>query len=208
MAEAVSLRKKQPGACLTIKTPGIAKGTVVGDSIAVNGVCLTVVSIEGNLLSFDLSDETLLSTNLGKLKPGDRLNIEPSLRPDGKLGGHFVTGHIDAAGTIKAKTLVGDTYKITIEAPLKVVSLLVEKGSVAIDGISLTVVDVFEDSFTLVIIPHTADITTLGFKKPGDTVNLEADILGKYVAKFLGKGQKQGGSDKKLMESLMKAGYV
>lgn len=208
MAEAVSLRKKQPGAGLTIKTPGIAKETVIGDSISINGVCLTVVSIEGNLLSFDISDETLISTNLGNLRPGDRLNLEPSLRPDGKLGGHFVTGHIDAVGTIKEKTLSGDTYKLTIGAPLKVTSLLVEKGSVAIDGISLTVVEVFEDSFTLVIIPHTADITTLGFKKTGDTVNLEADILGKYVAKFLGRGKGKSGSDKKLMESLMKAGYV
>lgn len=207
MAEALSLRKKQPGACLTIKTPGIAKAAVIGDSIAINGVCLTVVTIEDDLLSFDLSDETLLSTNLGSLRPGDRLNVEPSLRPDGKLGGHFVTGHIDAAGTIKAKTLAGDTYKITIEAPQKVTSLLVEKGSVAVDGISLTVVDVFDDSFTLVIIPHTADITTLGFKKPGDTVNLEADILGKYVAKFLNKDKKSD-NDKKLMESLMKSGYV
>lgn len=208
MAEAVSLRKKQPGACLLIKTPGLAKGAVIGDSIAVNGVCLTVISIEGDLLSFDLSHETLLSTNLGSLKPGDRLNLEPSLRPDGKLGGHFVTGHIDTVGTIKAKTVAGDTYKITIEAPAEVTSLLVEKGSVAIDGISLTVVEVFEDSFTLVIIPHTANITTLGFKKAGDMVNVEADILGKYVARFLGRDKGKGNGDKKLMESLMKAGYV
>ena len=207
MGAVVSIKRKTSGASLTISANEIIKGAAVGDSIAINGACLTVVAINGKQLSFDLSDETLNSTNLGQLKPGEKVNLEPSLSPDGKLGGHFVTGHVDAVGRLKSKTLVGDTYKVAVDAPQKVTSLLVEKGSVAVDGISLTVVDVFEDYFTLVVIPHTAKVTTLGFKDAGDTVNLEADIIGKYVARFLGKGEKKN-VDKSLMESLMKAGYV
>lgn len=205
--EIVSLRKKQSGAYLTIKDTAIAKDAATGDSIAINGVCLTVVGIEGDMLSFDLSDETLRSTNLGQLKPGDTVNLEPSLRPDGKLGGHFVTGHIDAVGMIKSKTVAGDAFKVVIAAPAKVTGLIVEKGSIAVDGISLTVVDVSDDTFSIVIIPHTAKVTTMGSKAVGDTVNLESDIIGKYVAKFLGKGEKNN-SDESLMKSLMKAGYV
>lgn len=203
----VSLQRRPGGAVLGVTAPGPAKDAVNGDSIAVNGACLTVVDIKGDLLSFDLSEETLKATNLGRLKAGEKVNLESALRADGRLGGHFVTGHVDAAGTIKTKTLAGNAYRITIEAPPQVTSLLVEKGSVAVDGISLTVVDVFEDSFTVVIIPHTANVTTIGFKNAGDGVNLEADILGKYVAKFLGR-DKKGSRDENLMESLMKAGYV
>jgi riboflavin synthase len=207
MGEVVSMRRKQTGASLTINAGDIARNAAIGDSIAINGVCLTVVGINAGSLSFDMSDETLNSTNLGQLRVGEKVNLEPSLRPDGKLGGHFVTGHVDAVGRIKSKTAIGDTYKIAIEATPKVTSFLVEKGSVAVDGISLTVVDVSDDSFTVVIIPHTANVTTIGSKNVGDTVNLEADIIGKYVARFLGKGEKKH-SDKSLMESLMKAGYV
>lgn len=207
MGAIVSVKKKPSGAAFSISADEITKTAAIGDSIAINGVCLTVVTINGKQLFFDLSDETLNSTNLGELRPGDKVNLELSLRPDGKLGGHFVTGHVDSVGRIKSKTLVGDTYKIAIDAPHQVTSLLVEKGSVAVDGISLTVVDVFEDSFTIVIIPHTANVTTIGFKNAGDTVNLEADIIGKYVAKFLGTTEKKN-SGKSLMESLVKAGYV
>lgn len=207
MGAVVSVKRKPSGASLTISADEIIKDAAVGDSIAINGVCLTVVTINGKQLSFDLSDETLNSTNLGELRHGDNVNLEPSLRPDGKLGGHFVTGHADAAGRVRSKTLVGDTYKIAIDAPQKVTSLLVEKGSVAVDGISLTVVDVFDDHFTLVIIPHTANVTTIGFKNAGDTVNLEADIIGKYVARFVNKDKKVN-NDESLMKSLMKAGYV
>jgi riboflavin synthase len=179
--------------------------SAIGDSVSVNGVCLTVVGKDGNGLSFDLSEETLRSTNLGDLRAGEEVNLEPSLRPDSKIGGHFVTGHIDAAGKIRSKTAVGDMLKFEIAAPESVLRFLVEKGSVAVDGISLTVVDILKDGFTLVIIPHTAKMTTLGFKGPGETVNVEVDILGKYVAKFL---KRSGDEDARLMKALMEEGYA
>jgi riboflavin synthase len=205
----VSLRRKEPGAFLTLSADTLAKDAAIGESIAINGACLTVVTREGTMLSFDLSDETLRSTNLGLLRQGDRVNLEPSLRSDGRLGGHFVTGHVDAVGKIRSKTMVGDTFKVVIDSPAKVARLLVEKGSVAVDGISLTVVEAARDSFSVVIIPHTARLTTIGFKNAGDTVNLEADIVGKYVAKFLqGDRTNNGNSDAGFVRSLKASGYI
>lgn len=208
--EALSLNRKQAGASLALSATTLSKDAAIGDSIAINGVCLTVVSRNGSVLTFDLSDETVRSTNLGQLRPGDRVNLEPSLRPDGKLGGHFVTGHVDAVGKIRSKAAVGDTFEIVIEAPEKVTSLLVEKGSVAVDGISLTVVEVSGDAFSTVIIPHTAGVTTIGFKNAGATVNLEADIIGKYVARFLSYKTDSGktGNDATLMKALTESGYI
>jgi riboflavin synthase len=139
------------------------------------------------------------------LKPGDRVNLEPSLRPDSKLGGHFVSGHVDGTGRIRSKTEIGDTFKIEVEVPEEVMHFLVEKGSVAVDGISLTVVDILRDSFTIVIIPHTARLTTMGFKGPGDTVNVEVDIIGKYVSRFLNKS---GNRDSRLMKTLTEEGFI
>jgi riboflavin synthase len=125
------------------------------------------------------------------------------------LGGHFVTGHVDAVGKIRSKTIAGDTLKIIVDAPSRVTGFLVEKGSVAVDGISLTVVDVAIDAFSVVIIPHTAKVTTLGFKEVGDSLNLEADIIGKYVARFLsGDRSKNADRDRQLMNSLAEAGYL
>jgi riboflavin synthase len=163
------------------------------------------VQKSGDELSFDLSDETLRSTNLGSLKKGDRVNLEPSLRPDSRIGGHFVTGHIDMAGKIRSRKGAGDMLQFEIQAPPEITGFLVKKGSVAVDGISLTVVDILKDGFTLVIIPHTATLTTLGFKGPGETVNIEVDILGKYVAKFLNRDDDK---DKKFMKTLMEGGYT
>lgn len=204
MGEITSIKRRSGGAILSLKANEAASAAEVGDSISVNGVCLTVVGKNNNLLSFDLSDETLRSTNLGSLKTGDGINLEPSLRPDSKIGGHFVTGHVDAAGKICSKVNIGDMLKFKIEAPANVINFLVEKGSVAVDGISLTVVDVLREGFTVVIIPHTARLTTIGFKGVGDTVNIEVDILGKYVAKFLNKQDKDSG----LMKTLMEGGYL
>lgn len=204
MGEVSSLTKKALGGSITVKSEIIHQDASIGDSISVNGVCLTVVEKKGTALSFDLSDESMRSTNLGQLRKGQKVNLEPSIRPDGKIGGHFVTGHVDGIGTIKSKTRLGDAYKIVVSAPEAITDLLVEKGSVAIDGISLTVVDVSEMEFSVVIIPHTAMNTTIGFKGPGDTVNLEADIIGKYIAKFLRKDKdiKEQG----LINAMTKAG--
>ena len=208
MGTVAALRRKQAGASLSVSSLLLPEESEIGDSIAVSGACLTVVGKDRNMLSFDLSDETLISTTLGGFRPGDKANLEPSLRADGKLGGHFVTGHVDAVGRIRSKSLVGDACRIVIDSPVKVAGLLVEKGSVAVDGISLTVVDVSEDSFSVVIIPHTAAVTTLGLKNPGDAVNLEADIIGKYVARFIGRGVEKKEGDESLLESLKNAGFI
>jgi len=203
MGEVVSLVKKENGARLSLQAITLAKDAALGDSISVNGTCLTVVEIKGNTLSFDLSGETLLSTDIGQLKIKDRVNLEPALRLDAKLGGHFVTGHIDGVGKIKSKTLTGEVYKIVVRTEDRIADFLVEKGSVAVDGISLTVVDVFKDGFSIVIIPHTAHLTTIGFKVPGDMVNIEVDILGKYVSRFLSKGKDTG-----FMDTLLREGFA
>lgn len=209
LGKVASLSRKQSGASLTLSADTLAKDAAIGDSIAINGACLTVVTCEGTMLSFDLSEETVRSTNLGMLRQGERVNLEPSLRADGRLGGHFVTGHVDAVGKIRSKTMAGDAFKVVIDSPLEVTRFLVEKGSVAVDGISLTVVEAVRDSFSVVIIPHTARLTTIGFKNTGDTVNLEADIIGKYLAKFLQWDRMdKGDSDARLIRSLKTSGYI
>lgn len=214
LGEVVSLEKKTEGARLSIKASEIAKDAVPGDSIAINGVCLTVTELRthNSELFFDISYETLKSTNLGNLKRGDRVNIEPSLRPNSKLGGHFVTGHVEDIGKIKSKAPMGNAMRIEIEAPDSVLRYLVEKGSIAVDGISLTVVDVLKGAFSVVIIPHTAKMTTIGFKNVGDTVNLEPDILGKYVERFLAGSQQSAVSsqnkDKGLLSALKQSGFI
>jgi len=205
MGDITSVQKRSGGAVLSLGSDMVSDDAEIGDSIAINGVCLTVVKKNMNELSFDLSGETLRSTNLGDLKKGDRVNLEPSLSAGSKIGGHFVTGHVDAVGRIRRKAQSGDMLTFEIEAPPEVIGLLVEKGSVAVDGISLTVVDILKDTFTLVIIPHTAKLTTLGFKGPGDTVNIEADILGKYVARFLQKGTAR---DERFTKTLREEGYI
>ena len=205
MGEILSFKKRSGGAILALKANEVASTAKKGDSISVNGVCLTVVNKNNNTLSFDLSEETLRSTNLGSLKTGDIVNLEPSLSPDSKIGGHFVTGHVDAAGRIRSKVNIGDMMKVEIKAPANIINFLVEKGSVAVDGISLTIVDILKDGFTVVIIPHTAKLTTMGFKVPGDTVNIEVDILGKYVARFLNRDKNR---DSRFMNTLMEEGYT
>jgi riboflavin synthase len=205
IGEISSFKKRSGGAILSLKANEVASTAKKGDSISVNGVCLTVVSKNNNTLSFDLSEETLRCTNLGSLKTGDIVNLEPSLSPDSKIGGHFVTGHVDAAGRIRSKVNIGDMMKVEIKAPANIINFLVEKGSVAVDGISLTIVDILKDGFTVVIIPHTAKLTTMGFKVPGDTVNIEVDILGKYVARFLNRDKNR---DSRFMNTLMEEGYT
>lgn len=205
MGEVAALERKGGITHLSLKSKEIIKDAKIGDSVSVNGTCLTIAEIKDTAMRFDLSDETLKSANLGSLKTGDRVNLEPSLRPDSKLGGHFVSGHIDDIGRIKSKTKMGDAFKIEIEAPEKILNFLVEKGSVAVDGISLTVVDILKNSFTIVIIPYTEQLTTIGFKGPGDTVNIEVDIIGKYIARFLNKNMDK---DSRFTRTLLEKGFI
>lgn len=211
LGEVIEIKKLQGGAILRIKNDKIAFDSKIGDSISINGVCLTVVKKDRNELLFDLSEETLRRTNLGSLKTGERVNLEMSLTPQSKLGGHFVTGHVDTTGKIMSKTYIGDMIKMEFKVPEEIMRFLVEKGSVAVDGISLTVVDILKDGFTVVIIPHTAKLTTMGFKDVGDIVNIEVDILGKYVARFLNMNNNKNNEinkDSKLLEILEKGGYI
>ena len=208
LADVSSLTIIGQGARLSLKSKEVIKDASIGDSISVNGVCLTVTDIntQNSELSFDISFETLKNTNLGELKIGGKVNLEPSLTPFSKIGGHFVTGHVEGVGRIIDKREIGNALKIEIQSPKDVLDYLVEKGSIAVDGISLTVVDVKEDSFSVVIIPHTAKMTTIGIKGIGDSVNLEPDILGKYVAKFLNKLSDK--KDERLLSLLQRSGFI
>lgn len=156
-----------------------------GDSIAVNGVCLTSVEFGRGHFMADVMAETLSKTNLAHLRPGDRVNLERALRLGDRLGGHLVSGHIDGVGTITRRERHDIATLITISAPPRMMKYIIKKGSVAIDGTSLTVVDFTEGSFQVSLIPHTAHMTTLGFKKAGDTVNLEGDLVGKYIERLI-----------------------
>jgi len=162
------------------------KDTRIGDSIALNGACLTLVGKRGTIGTFDVMGETLHRTNLGSLKPSSRVNIERSMSLKDRISGHFVIGHIDGAGTVsKIESQSDGSVKMTISTDSKLTSMMVEKGSVALDGVSLTLVEVASRGFSVYLIPHTLEVTTLGIKKKGDLVNIEADYIGKYVLKLV-----------------------
>jgi len=179
------IRSQSGGIRLSIAGKTVLDGMKTGDSIAVNGACLTVVEMSHALFGADVSKETLIKTTLGRLRVGDRVNLERAMRPTDRLGGHLVAGHVDAVGVIRTIERTGESSLFTFAAPPEVLRYLIYKGSIAIDGISLTVNEVQGERFTVTIIPHTARQTTLGFKKAGDPVNLEADMIGKYVEKFV-----------------------
>jgi riboflavin synthase len=170
---------------LTIEEPVLAPQLALGESVAVNGVCLTVVACQERTFRFQVGPETLSRTNLGELRPGDRLNLERALRLSDRLGGHLVQGHIDGVGALVSRRPEGDWDLLSFSCPEELAAQMVPKGSVAVDGISLTLVDVTPNGFCVALIPHTLKHTTLGFKQPGATVNLETDLLAKYVWKFL-----------------------
>jgi len=193
------------GARLTVEAPGILAGVRRGDSVAVNGVCLTVTEHTETAFAVDVMAETLAKTNLGRLRRGARVNLERALRLGDRLGGHLVTGHVDGVGTITGRERDGMATVFAVRAPQDVAQYLIPKGSVAVDGISLTVVDVRGDVFTVSIIPHTAAVTTLGFKQPGDTVNLEADVVGKYVAHLL---RREKGEQGITLDFLARSGFL
>ena len=185
LAKAVSVEPRGPARRLVIGHPETARAARLGDSIAINGCCLTVVEKTEEDLAFEAGPETLACTNLGALTSGDQVNLERSLTASSQLGGHFVLGHIDATGSVARSELDGEWVTKWFQVPLQIAAQLVPKGSVAVDGVSLTVVDVLTDQFSVALISYTLEHTTLGFRNVGDTVNLETDVLGKYVAKFL-----------------------
>lgn len=175
----------QDSARLTIEAAKILEGSQVGDSIAVNGVCLTITEMTKNSFSVDIMYETLRKTNLQELKQQTKVNLERALQLQTRLGGHLISGHVDGIGKISAIRKVGIANVYEIIATEDLTSYSIPKGSIAVDGISLTLVDVGQDHFSVSLIPHTFKNTTLGLKEIGSTVNLETDLIGKYVAKFL-----------------------
>jgi riboflavin synthase len=173
------------GRTLKIAAGDLAVEPRTGDSVAVHGACLSVSGRDDGSVHFQAGPETLAKTNLGQLAPDDRVNLEPALRAGDPIGGHFVTGHIDATGTIIEKVQGGEWLTIWFGIPPQFGELMVSKGSVAVDGVSLTVVEVKKDRFSVMLIPHTRDHTTLGLKAPGATVNLEFDLIAKHVRKLV-----------------------
>lgn len=170
---------------LDIKANQVLEGLKIGDSIAVNGVCLTVNEFNNRHFEADVMPETMDKTTLGNLRPGSPVNLERAMQLGGRMGGHIVQGHVDATGLILQKQSLDIAHIFRISAPADLLRYVVPKGSITVDGVSLTIVDVFNDSFTVSLIPHTSGQTILGGKKAGDVVNLESDILGRYIEKLM-----------------------
>lgn len=201
----VSLRSGGNQAVLELVAPLPADEIRIGDSIAVNGACLTVIDRQGDRFRFDISPETVARTTFAALQPGNKLNLERALRLGGRLDGHLVTGHIDCIGRLASRTAKGNAVLLGFSLPPEQARLLVEKGSVAIDGISLTVNSVSAAGFSVAIIPHTLAKTTLADLGVGMSVNIETDVIGKYVARLTSPHVTGGGLT---MEALLKNGFV
>ncbi|MBE6869696.1 MAG: riboflavin synthase [Ruminococcus albus] len=191
---------------IRIAAEKVLEGTKVGDSIAVNGVCLTVTEHDGKIFRADVMNETLSRSSLGTLKQGSKVDLERAMSAEGRFGGHIVSGHIDGTGTVSSIKQDGIAVRYTISADEKLLRYIVEKGSVTLDGISLTVASVTNSDFSVSVIPHTAEQTILPYKKVGDIINIETDIIGKYVEKLLRPAEpKKSGVT---MEQLMKNGFI
>lgn len=173
------------GTLVRIEEPTIAADLPLGASIAINGVCLTVIAADSQSFSFQAGPETLNLTNLGELRPGIKVNLERSLRLGDRLGGHIVQGHVDGVGRIVKRDRQGEWETVWFTCASALTRQMIRKGSITVDGVSLTLVDVAADRFSVALIPHTMAVTTLGFKQPGDSVNLEIDMFAKYVFRYL-----------------------
>ncbi|MBQ2237941.1 MAG: riboflavin synthase [Lachnospiraceae bacterium] len=207
IVEEVGTISKIKSASLVIKADKVLEGTRLGDSIAVNGVCLTVVNIGNNEFEADVMPETKRCSNLSDVKPGDKVNLERAMAANGRFGGHIVSGHIDGEGSILEIKEEGNAFWYAVSAKEEILKYVVRKGSVTIDGISLTVAKVEDDSFYVSIIPHTRKETSLSCKKIGDRVNIECDMVGKYIEHFISfRDRKKESSLNE--EFLRKFGYV
>jgi riboflavin synthase len=185
IGEVLALESTQEGTDLVVRGPVTSEGVKLGDSIAVQGVCLTVTRFEGPAMRFGLAPETLRRTSLGILKEGDGVNLERACLPTTRLGGHYVQGHVDGTGKLRSVQEDGDALWVTIEAPRELLTYIVEKAYVAIDGTSLTVTAVDDSSFSVMLVRHTQPLITLPKKSPGDPVNLEVDIMAKFAEKII-----------------------
>ena len=181
----VSVVGNEHGARLRVAAPQAAGRAEIGDSVSIAGVCLTAVSVDGGRIAFDAVPETLGRTTLGRLGAGDHVNIEPALRAGEPLGGHYVQGHVDGLGRVRSLAREGDGARLWIDAPPELLRYCVEKGSIAVEGVSLTITHVDDTGFGVALVPHTLAETTLGKLQPGDEVNLEADVLAKYVERLV-----------------------
>ena len=185
LGEIVSIDRQGVSGSIRIRAKKVLEGTKVGDSIAVNGICLTVTSMQDGMFTADVMAETIRRSSLAQAKAGDAVNLERAMAADGRFGGHIVSGHIDGTGTIRSYRREENAVWVTIEAKPEIMRLIVEKGSICIDGISLTVAAVMEDAFSVSIIPHTGEETTLLTHETGAAVNLENDVVGKYVERLM-----------------------
>lgn len=174
----------QPAPDLVLEAPLTAADAAVGDSISIEGCCLTITTVEPPQLRLHAVPETLRRSTLGGLRAGDRVNLEPALRVGDRLGGHWVQGHVDGVGSLVSATPEGEAVNLRFAAPTQVLRYTIEKGSITVAGVSLTVVDVDDDGFSVTVIPHTQEVTSLGSLEPGGPVNLEADVFAKYVEKL------------------------
>jgi len=209
LCEVREARRGREGMRVKIALGPLAEGVRVGDSIAVNGACLTVTELASGLAQFDVVSETLARTTLGHLQSGAKVNLERSLRIGDRLHGHFVQGHVDGVGKIAEIRRGPEGGEVTVRTEPALTEQMIPKGSVAVDGISLTIVNLARDTFSIAVIPHTMSVTTLGLKQPGDEVNLEADLLGKWVRRALGASEASEGAGSGLtIEKLRAAGLA
>jgi riboflavin synthase len=181
-----SVEGGEAGVRLVVEAPQTAAGVAIGDSVSIGGVCLTVVAADDGRLSFDAVPETLRRTSLGRLAAGEGVNLEPALAAGEPMGGHVVQGHVDGVGGVVSLEPEGEGARLTVTAPSELLRYCVEKGSIAVEGVSLTIAALRDDGFEIALVPHTLAATTLGGLRPGDPVNLEADVLAKYVERLLG----------------------
>lgn len=192
--------KKSGSVSIAVSSKEVVRGLGIGDSVAVNGVCLTAVKIAGSSVTFDVMEETARRSTLANLREGDTVNLEGAMRADGVFGGHFVQGHIDCVGIVREIGKTGENFSMNIDVPGGFSDLYVNKGSVAIDGVSLTIGECRNNGFNVYMIPHTLKTTTLGLKKSGGNVNVEFDVIGKYVARSQGRHRRPEVTEKFLQD--------